>query len=574
MADGPAVAEGRLRVPARQRRGAGRQPALRPRHLHRPVHAAGGRGGEQPLQPRRLHARPPLAVRAQQRARRRTCGRTCTSPTCRTTSRVNDRADAEPRPALRVRDADVGGEQRPVELRSGDADDGRGQGRIDLRPRARRSRSQQLRPAARLRVHADAERPSCAAAGASATCTSTASASATCCRSTGRRSINAVVNQTTRPTPASVPTEQGYPAGLTDPSQFNPLTAQHHLHPARLSTRARCRAGTCRCSASSGRSMLVDVAYVGNRANDLLLVAQLQPGGAEQRRRHDSAAGAPADSDVRATSPTSFNGGKSRYDALQIEVRVADARRRVDVLSSLTLSKAKDNGAGVARERERQLPGAAGLQQPRRRLRHCPATTSRTTARRASSGRCRSGAAALGRQHVAGGRRAPRRLAARRHQHRHARRAGDVHLHAGRGRSRCPASRRTSAARTTTGRTSTCDPYAPSSPSITATGSTRRASSLPTDPEPAVRQRARATACAGRTSGSSTSRRASSVAARRTARAASSALEAFNLFNRDNFTRAERQPQLGRLRHDHVDLRPAAAAARRQSALVVRQSPS
>ena len=71
VADGPPVVQGRLRVPAHQRRGAGREPALRPRHLHRPVHAAGRRGGEQPLQPRGLHARPARAVRAQQRARGR-----------------------------------------------------------------------------------------------------------------------------------------------------------------------------------------------------------------------------------------------------------------------------------------------------------------------------------------------------------------------------------------------------------------------------------------------------------------------------------------------------------------------
>ena len=40
VADGQAVAQGGLRVPADQRRGAGREPALRPRQLHRPVHAS------------------------------------------------------------------------------------------------------------------------------------------------------------------------------------------------------------------------------------------------------------------------------------------------------------------------------------------------------------------------------------------------------------------------------------------------------------------------------------------------------------------------------------------------------
>jgi hypothetical protein len=48
----------------------------------------------------------------------RTCSRTCTSLTCRTTSGQRQ-ADAQCRPALRVRDADVGEEQRPDQLRSG-----------------------------------------------------------------------------------------------------------------------------------------------------------------------------------------------------------------------------------------------------------------------------------------------------------------------------------------------------------------------------------------------------------------------------------------------------------------------
>ena len=49
-----------------------------------------------------------------------------------------------------------------------------------------------------------------------------------------------------------------------------------------------------------------------------------------------------------------------------------------------------------ARKPERQLPRAAGLQESRRPTMHCPPITSRTTARPASSGRCRSAAANTG----------------------------------------------------------------------------------------------------------------------------------------------------------------------------------
>src|SRR5262249_38897176 len=42
---------------------------------------------------------------------------------------------------------------------------------------------------------------------------------------TGPQVVNAVVNQTTPAAASFVPAELGYPAGLADPSQFNPLTA-------------------------------------------------------------------------------------------------------------------------------------------------------------------------------------------------------------------------------------------------------------------------------------------------------------------------------------------------------------
>ena len=84
--NGRALAQGRLRVPARAHRGAGRQPALRPRPVRRPVHPAGRRRGrQQPLQPGRLHVRPALDLRAQQHPGRQPRSRTCTSATCRTT---------------------------------------------------------------------------------------------------------------------------------------------------------------------------------------------------------------------------------------------------------------------------------------------------------------------------------------------------------------------------------------------------------------------------------------------------------------------------------------------------------
>ena len=87
-------------------------------------------------------------------------------------------------------------------------------------------------------------------------------------------------------------------------------------------------------------------------------------------------------------------------------------------------------------------------------------------------------------------------------------------------------------------------------------------------PEPAVRQRAAQQRRAARCSGRSTSSRRKRVALPWRRRGSQFRLEAFNLFNRTNFRAAERQPQLRRVRHDHVDLRRAADAARGEAAVL------
>src|SRR2546428_14054834 len=105
--------------------------------------------------------------------------------------------------------------------------------------------------------------------------------------------------------------------------------------------------------------MLDDVEYVGNSANEQLLVGNLN-----QAAPNNAAGTIPLAS--RRPIPTwgdityNFNGGKSRYDAFQMkyEWRVgAD----VNILSSLTLSKAPDNGAGAPENQNGQLPAPPGI---------------------------------------------------------------------------------------------------------------------------------------------------------------------------------------------------------------------
>ena len=160
------------------------------------------------------------------------------------------------------------------------------------------------------------------------------------------------------------------------------------------------------------------------------------------------------------------------------------------VLSSLTLSKTKDNGAAVAGEPERQLPGAAGLPEHRRGFRPVglpPAVQQHHQLRR---GRCRSAAgsagattprgsldALLGGWQLAGINRCQRR------------RAGDASPTRRARRSWSPASRRTSAAPTLPAQRQLRPVRAGRRRRRSPTGSTRRAW-RPDRSEPAVRERA------------------------------------------------------------------------------------
>jgi hypothetical protein len=151
--------------------------------------------------------------------------------------------------------------------------------------------------------------------------------------------IRAVVNQTDPTSASFLPTEQGYPAGVTDPAAFNPVTALVSYIPKDY------RSGSVNNWFASvqrqfGRGMLVDVAYVGNKGTNLLMVGNLN-----QAVPNNAAGSIPLQ--ARRPIPTFgditevFNGGKSRYDALQMkyEWRAGD----LNLLSALTLSQAKDN---------------------------------------------------------------------------------------------------------------------------------------------------------------------------------------------------------------------------------------
>jgi len=158
----------------------------------------------------------------------------------------------------------------------------------------------------------------------------------------GPQVINAVVNQTAS-TPGFRTTQEGYPAGLTDPSKFDPKVANITFMPRDYHS-SDVQSYYASVQREIAANMTLDVAYVGNRANGVLLFANYN-----QAFPNNSAGSIPLAN--RRPIPEfgditySFNGGKSRYNSLQVKYQYR-MQRGLMVMNSFTWSKAKDNGAG------------------------------------------------------------------------------------------------------------------------------------------------------------------------------------------------------------------------------------
>ncbi len=158
----------------------------------------------------------------------------------------------------------------------------------------------------------------------------------------GPQVINAVAVQT----PAQAEfrtTQEGYPAGLTDPTRFNPLAANITYMPNDYRS-SRVQSWFASVQRELWQGALLDVAYVGNRADGLLLFANFN-----EASPNNSAGTIPLQQrrpiSEFADITYSFNGGKSRYNAFQATFnwRMGTA---MTLMSALTLSKSEDNGAG------------------------------------------------------------------------------------------------------------------------------------------------------------------------------------------------------------------------------------
>jgi hypothetical protein len=169
----------------------------------------------------------------------------------------------------------------------------------------------------------------------------------------GPQVINAVENQTNPLAATFRRTEEGYPEGFTDPARFDPLRANVTYMPRDYRS-SKVQSWFVSAQRELGRGMIVDVAYVGNRSDGLLLFANFN-----QATPNNSAGTVP----LQARRPIpefaditySFNGGYSRHHAFQAKF---DWRLRagLSILSSLTLSRTIDNGSGSLENQNGNAP--------------------------------------------------------------------------------------------------------------------------------------------------------------------------------------------------------------------------
>ncbi len=158
----------------------------------------------------------------------------------------------------------------------------------------------------------------------------------------GPQVITAVVSQSNALDPAFRPTQAGYPTDLTNPARFNPLVANITYVPRGNKTTS-IQSWFLSLQRELMKNIVVDLAYVGNRTANSLLFANYN------QARPNNSAGTIA---LAARRPIpeygdityAFNGGLSRYNSFQM--RLEGRRGSLTFLSSLTISKAKDNGAG------------------------------------------------------------------------------------------------------------------------------------------------------------------------------------------------------------------------------------
>ncbi|HLJ87651.1 MAG TPA: TonB-dependent receptor [Candidatus Angelobacter sp.] len=166
----------------------------------------------------------------------------------------------------------------------------------------------------------------------------------------GPQVINAVVNQTAPRLSSFLTSDQGYPAGLTSPVNFNPLTANITYVPKDYHT-SYVQSWFFSIQRELAKNTLLDVAYVGNHASKLLLFANFNQAHPFTTGTLASNRPIPSFGDITYA----FNGGDANYHSLQVrfERRMSGG---LTFLNSFTYSHAIDNGSGSLEDPNGNFP--------------------------------------------------------------------------------------------------------------------------------------------------------------------------------------------------------------------------
>jgi len=156
----------------------------------------------------------------------------------------------------------------------------------------------------------------------------------------GPQVINAVVTQTNPRAATFRTTDQGYPDGITSPSNFNPLTANVTYVPKNYRT-SYVQSWFLSVEREVAKNTLIDVAYVGNHAVGLLLFGNFNQAHVFTSGTLASNRPIPTFGDITYA----FNGGDANYHSLQVRFEHR-AGGGLTLLNSFTYSHAIDNGSG------------------------------------------------------------------------------------------------------------------------------------------------------------------------------------------------------------------------------------
>ncbi len=226
------------------------------------------------------------------------------------------------------------------------------------------------------------------------------------------------------PTTCFRPTQQGYPEGLNVPANFNPINGRVNHIPSDLNT-GYVQSWHVTVQRELLSNLLVDVAYVGNQSENLMILGDLN-----QARPNNVG----ENTLLQARRPiqgyqfiqTAFDGGQADYRALQVKVERRYSRRLLPAELVHLVAGARQRVGAPRDGQRRQQPRQ--LRQRRGRVRHLglqPAAQQHDDAGLGTAVRRR---ASLG-QRPAPGRRGHRgRLAPDGHQHDDERPAGEPDL--------------------------------------------------------------------------------------------------------------------------------------------------